>query len=300
VVDESTDAYGVRRVTVEGTATSGYVGDRGAILDTLVTQLRTGAKVATVDLSWQPATLLWNTPEGESLTLERLATGRSNFAKSPNGRSFNVQKALTERLNGAVAAPDESFSFNRVLKGASGWKEALGIFEGGELRPVQGGGICQAATTLYRAIALAGLPVDSRASHSLYVTYYSAHGVGLDATIFPGAQDLRFTNDTGAPVVMLARHEGDEAYVDLFGLNDGRSVVLTGPFFSENAPADVLVNNRAVRANEIVWQQAVTWPDGRQASNLIVSRYKSIPRSVPGQYPVGTLTNEEPPVAGGL
>src|SRR5437763_5795507 len=48
-------------------------------------------------------------------------------------------------------------SFNDTLGGpidvSEGWFMALGIFNGQDLRPIPGGGICQASTTMYRAIA---------------------------------------------------------------------------------------------------------------------------------------------------
>ena len=42
----------------------------------------------------------------------------------------------------------------------------------------------------------------------------------------------------------------------------------------KNAPADLKVNNRSVRHNEIVWLRSVTYKDGTVAADQLVSRYR--------------------------
>src|SRR3989344_5863493 len=171
-----------------------------------------------------------------------LARGRSNFAGSAGNRIFNLQKALSEHVHGSLIAPGASFSFVEILDGpvevTTGWKEALGIFLGEELRPTPGGGICQASTTVYRAALLAGLPIEEQRNHSLYVTYYTQHGEGLDATIFPGEQDLIFRNNTPGYILILTRTEGTEAIVEFYGTPDGREVTLEGPYRFHDAPEE--------------------------------------------------------------
>jgi vancomycin resistance protein YoaR len=143
-----------------------------------------------------------------------------------------------------------------------------------------GGGICQASTTTYRAILNAGLPVIQRRSHSLYVTYYKEYGVGIDATIFPGSQDLTFINDTGNYLLIQAYTDGNEAYVNIYGTPDGRKVAMDGPFFSTNAPSDLIINNRSIRGNEIAWKHYVLYSNGELKTDTIVSAYKSLPSYV--------------------
>lgn len=213
-----------------------------------------------------------------------LARGRSNFAGSAGNRVFNLEKALNEHVHGSLVAPDESFSFVQILGGpvevSTGWKQALGIFLGEELRPTPGGGLCQASTTVYRAALLAGLPIEEQRNHSLYVTYYTKHGEGLDATIFPGEQDLRFKNDTSGYLLILARTEGAEAIVEFYGAADGREVTLEGPYRFHDAPEDFKEELRqqkkvGLSRNDIGWRRTIMHADGRIETNILLSHYLS-------------------------
>ncbi len=211
-----------------------------------------------------------------------LARGRSNFAGSAGNRIFNLEKALNEHVHGSLIAPDESFSFVQILGGpveiSTGWKQALGIFLGEELRPTPGGGLCQASTTVYRAALLAGLPIEEQRNHSMYVTYYAKHGEGLDATVYPGDQDLRFKNDTSGYLLILARTEGTEAIVELYGTPDGREVALEGPYRFHDAPEDFkeeLKQQKKVglARNDIGWRRRITRADGSTETNILLSHY---------------------------
>lgn len=224
--------------------------------------------------------------EDEQSPLVLLASGRSNFAGSPWGREKNIEKAVREHLNNILIPPGATFSFNATLGGPvtqnRGWYEALGIFgNGDELRPTPGGGLCQTSTTVYRAILAGGFPVTERRSHSLYVGYYKKYGVGLDATIFPGSQDLAFTNDTPSYLLLQAATEGKDMVVNIYGVPDGRQVALEGPYFSSTAPDGLLVNGRKLREKEIAWIQRIVRPGGEEQENVIVSAYKKgIPHQI--------------------
>ena len=68
---------------------------------------------------------------------------------------MGLPKTLRQRISAWNRNNQQTFSFNQVvgdISVASGWQMGLGIFNGGQdLLPVPGGGICQVATTLYRA-----------------------------------------------------------------------------------------------------------------------------------------------------
>lgn len=233
-------------------------------------------------LTVEPA--LMDTALESAGTMTLLASGHSTFKGSGAGRKANVRKAVNERLNNIIVPAGEIFSFNAILGDEvsvrRGWYMALTIFDGGTLRPAPGGGICQASTTLFRAALRAGLPIVAQKNHSLYVTYYEADGVGLDATVFPGQQDLKFTNDTGHRILIQSYTDGDEAYVHIFGTPDQRRVTMRGPFFASTTPEDFRSSGRMIRANEVVWRRTVETPAGSSES-LITSRYKAIPKSLP-------------------
>ena len=262
--------------------------DLGDSSSRIATALTTGEATVMLPVARKNGQVFYATQEGFK-TLDLLASGHSNFAGSPLGRSRNIVKAINEHLNNIIVKPDETFSFNSTLGGPvslrNGWAEALGIFNGGDLRPVPGGGICQTSTTMYRAILQAGLPVLERKSHSLYVGYYEKYGVGLDATIFQGGQDLVFQNNTPSYLLIQGYTEGNDVYINIYGTHDGRSVVLEGPYFATNTPDDFSeMHGRSLRSTEIGWIQHITHADGTSEGHTIVSRYKILPSSVVAKF----------------
>ncbi|MDD5056078.1 MAG: VanW family protein [Candidatus Peribacteraceae bacterium] len=293
VLSAWTDEQGVSRVQTDCIAGPGYAYDLHILSDAMASALSSGTIRADVLVRENPPAVA--TGEGhQPLTL--LATGRSSFQGSGIGRKANVRKGLNEQLHNVWIPADATFSFNKVLGGkittSAGWQMALTIFNGKDLISAPGGGICQVSTTLYRAALLAGLPITKQKNHSLYVSYYEAHGVGQDATVFPGQQDLEFVNDTGNPLLIQAWSDGDEATVNILGIPDGRETVLTGPYFTSNAPEDLLVNGRSVKKNEIVWLRSVK--KGLSAApeqEVRVARYQSIPKSLPKRWEVTTIRN---------
>lgn len=214
--------------------------------------------------------------------LSLISLGRSNFAGSPEGRDFNIRKAVKDHYANILLEPGSTFSYVEFLDGpvttSRGWKDALAIFGGGaSLTKVPGGGLCQVSTTIYRAAVHAGLNVTERKNHSLYVHYYVPHGEGLEATIYPGQQDLKFVNDTQNYVFIQSYISGDDIFVKFFGTPDGRSVELSGPYRSNEVPEGYTHPQfkTPFGSRDLVWIQKVTYADGEAKENVIVSRYKN-------------------------
>lgn len=277
---------GIARMETEGIAKSGYDFDPDSVAQRVAEAFRKNELGAEIAMKTLPGTVS-NATDEDLGELELLASGRSNFEGSGKGRKNNIRKGLSKYMHNLIVEPNEEFSINRVLKEVPirEWEMALGIFSGGELRMVPGGGICQVATTLYRGILNAGFPVTKRSNHSLFVHYYEKYGVGIDATIFPAsAPDLRFVNDTQKPLLIQAYFEGDEATVNIYGTPDNRNVRVTGPYFAENAPEDFRVDGKKLSSREIAWVRDVTYEDGSTDQYVVLSRYKSIPRSVVKEY----------------
>lgn len=276
---------GVQKAQTDGIAKTGYDFSPDAFAEQLTDAMTSGNAEMIVPLKTVAGSII-NTTQNDLGQLSLLATGRSNFEGSGAGRKANVRKGLTQYVQNTVVAQGEEFSMNKILANApiSEWELALGIFDGGELRPVAGGGLCQVATTVYRAALLAGFPIVKRASHSLFVHYYEKYGVGVDATIFPGRQDFRFLNNTNGYLLVQAYVEGDEARVTIYGTPDGRQTTLLGPYFSDSVPQTLDLGGKTLKRNEIAWEQQITFSDGRAEKHTIVSRYKSIPKSVVKKY----------------
>ncbi len=285
VLTDTTEDRGVAKAITDGIAKPGYTLDAAQLSEDLAKAFTELSPAIMIPLGRVDAPII-NATGRDFGELRLLAQGRSNFEGSGVGRKNNVRRGLNREVNNTLVAPGEVFSFNTVLHDMRGapWDLALGIFNGNELKMVPGGGICQVATTVYRGALMAGFPILERANHSLFVTYYEKHGVGIDATIFPKFQDLRFTNDTGHYLLIQSYTEGDEAYVNIYGTPDGRSVAMEGPYFSINAPDWLKVNGRPLRGNEIAWVRHVTAADGSVRDETIVSRYSGIPRSLPQRH----------------
>ncbi|MBI1812943.1 VanW family protein [Candidatus Peregrinibacteria bacterium] len=263
---------------VQGIAKDGYA----FAIPSIAHEIRMGLERGKQSLNWtlpRAPGHIFNATGFDLGTLSLLASGHSNFAGSGEGRKANVRKGLQENLQNVLIAPGEDFSFNSVLGSVTlseGWQLALAIFNGHSLLMVPGGGLCQVATTVYRAAILAGLPILERSNHSLYVHYYALHGIGIDATIYPGRKDLVFRNDTGHSLLLQAYADGEEAFVNVYGTPDGRSVQLRGPYI---ASMNSSIKPK-LHANDIGWVRTVHYDSGKEVNEAIVSRYNALPRTI--------------------
>ena len=77
-----------------------------------------------------------------------------------------------------------------------------------------GGGICQVSTTLYVAVLKAELEVTERYSHSMIVHYVDP---SMDAAIAEGLKDLKFINNTDAPIYIEASADGSTLHFAIYG-----------------------------------------------------------------------------------
>ncbi len=268
------DSRNIQRAESTGKGKAGYVIDTKAAAEQIAKAFMSGQSVVTLPATYGEPQVTMTGADGQTKTLTLLGTGLSDFADSTPGREWNVHKAIEEKLNGVVIPAGGTFSLVPTLDAPitleKGWKEALGLFGGGAA-PTPGGGICQSATTLYRAALLAGLPIVEKRNHSLFVDHYEFYGVGLDATFFPGFHDLRFTNDTGEDIYMHAYTEGVTVYVQLYGHDDGRRVRLDGPYFAGTKNRNAAL--RPLSNHQIGWVRTVTKADGTISDEPIYATY---------------------------
>lgn len=223
---------------------------------------------------------------------EVVSIGHTSYYRSPQNRIHNINVGLT-KFNGALIAPGETFSFLKQLgpvDGVNGFLKELVIKPEGTI-PDFGGGLCQVSTTAYRAALYAGLPIVERSPHSYAVSYYSQiGGHGIDATIYPGAHDLRFTNDTPGHILIQAYDDGPEAFFIFYGTNDGRKVKLEGPIISNRhsqtgtdyiksteVPAGTIRQTKHAQAGfSTLWYRYLTLSDGLTHKEEIRSIYVAI------------------------
>lgn len=165
--------------------------------------------------------------------VERVSTGTSIYLPSTGDRAFNV-KLAAQRLNGIVIAPNEVFSFNAALgeiSAATGYLESYSIIGDYTVRDT-GGGVCQVATTLFRAAFFGGYTIEDRSAHAYVIDRYQLEGVqlGLDATVYNPGTDFKFRND--GPSYLLIQTVIDEARgalaFNLYGTRPDWTVTVSG------------------------------------------------------------------------
>lgn len=189
---------------------------------------------------------------------EFLARGQSDFSGSSRSRIQNIRVG-SARFQGLLIKAGEEFSFNKYLKSqgpidaAHGFLPELVIKPEGTV-PEFGGGLCQVSTTVFRAAFFAGLPILERRNHSYPVKYYEwisdnqPRAVGLDATVYPGAQDMKFLNNTPGTILIWTKIEGTRLYFDFYGTNDHRQIVVDGPHPYDRKPSGAVksIVNRTI------------------------------------------------------
>ena len=137
-------------------------------------------------------------------------------------RVTNIQR-IARAIDRTVIAPGAQFSLNGIAgerTKAKGYVEAPFI-AGNKIEPSIGGGVSQFSTTMYNAAYFAGLQIDAHQPHSLYIDRYPA---GRESTLnFPDI-DMKWTNDTGTPILIRTYADSAGVTVTLYGNNGGREV----------------------------------------------------------------------------
>jgi vancomycin resistance protein YoaR len=137
-------------------------------------------------------------------------------------RATNIGAAAAT-FDGMAVMPGESFSFwDRIgeVSVRTGYVYA-GTIIGGVSSYAIGGGLCQVSTTFFNAVIRGGYRIDERHQHSYYIERYP---LGLDAAVFAGEEDMRWTNDTSAPVYIRAQGTDTSITFWLYSAPTGRSV----------------------------------------------------------------------------
>ena len=205
--------------------------------------------------------------------VELVGEAVTNYDGSPGNRQHNIRVAATE-LDGKIIPAGAEFSFIENLGAvtlANGYRQELVIKEGAII-PEVGGGVCQVSTTFFRTALNAGVPITAQKPHSMKVSYYDPPG--LDATVYPGSADLKFLNDTGAPILIQTAIEGTSLRVNFFGRKDDREVKLAGPFYPNGDP----VTNLRFAGMRMFWTREVAQSGETTISEKYSASYKFMPK----------------------
>lgn len=139
------------------------------------------------------------------------------LTNTSDNADFNANLALACKvLNGMIIKSGAEFSFNSAIGAPTtnkGYK-SVSIYVGKSLTNVVGGGLSQVASTLYNCALQADLPIIERHAHSYAPSFVTA---GLDAQVYYGQLDLRFTNNTEQPIRIEAVIENGALQISLIG-----------------------------------------------------------------------------------
>ncbi|WP_234949126.1 VanW family protein [Corynebacterium aquatimens] len=182
----------------------------------------------------------FTTEEAQNATFDQVV---GSFTTGGYSAASGENIAVVARtVNGAVVNPGETFSLNGYTgpRGtAQGYVES-GIILNGRADKAVGGGISQFATTLYNAAYFAGMTDVAHTPHSYYISRYPA---GREATVFEGAIDLQFRNDSAYPVKITTSVGGGQVTVSLMGVKTVSVESVNGGRWSPTEPKEQTVTD---------------------------------------------------------
>ncbi len=240
------------------------------------------------------------TPQYDGSTLSEckdlLGKCSTSFASSDSSRSQNLDNAA-KLLNGYTIYPGETFSVAEHLvpfTEENGYKTSK-AYSNGQVVDSVGGGVCQAATTLYNALLRAELEIVERYNHSMIVSYVKP---SMDAAISEGYKDLKFKNNTDTPIYLQGYTLNRSIYFNIYGKEtrdlEKRTVEYESEVLEEIAPGPdkVVIDESLPEGYESVTQSAhvgykaklwkIVYENGEQVSKEQVnySYYAPEPRYV--------------------
>lgn len=155
------------------------------------------------------------TEEELSKVKDVLGAFHTDYSSSSSNRAKNVANGAN-RINGSVIYPGDQYSVYEAVSpfDAENGYELAGSYENGTTVESYGGGICQVSTTLYNAVIRAELDIVERFAHSMIVGYVDP---SADAAIAGTYKDLKFVNNTDAPIYIEGYTSGMQIYFTIYG-----------------------------------------------------------------------------------
>ncbi|SPT53221.1 Uncharacterized vancomycin resistance protein [Actinomyces bovis] len=181
------DGAEVSKAIVDGVSKSGA----SAATRTITLQLKDDAASATGDAS-----------TGAALGIKEIVGSSDTPFESDPQRDQNLRVGAAA-VNGTLILPGQSYSMSQTIgevTTAKGYTDA-GVIIGAKHVNDIGGGLSQVTTTVFNAAFAAGMEDDEHTPHSQYMSRYPA---GLEATLWTGQIDMRFTNSTPYGVLLQA------------------------------------------------------------------------------------------------
>jgi vancomycin resistance protein YoaR len=176
-----------------------------------------GSNKLLVDATVSTSTPKYTTKDCEKVSDTAMGSFTTTFTMGDAyaGRNANLKHGV-EMIDGTVLYPGEEYSCNAVLAPwteENGWSPA-GTYSEGEVVDSYGGGICQVSSTLYNALLNAEIQVTERYSHSMAVSYVD---LAADAALAGDYKDLKFINNTDAPIYIRGIYDYGEISFKIYG-----------------------------------------------------------------------------------
>lgn len=151
----------------------------------------------------------------QNMFVDTLADYQNSSSMNDSKRDNNLSLSC-DAINNHIVHAGDTFSFNKVLGKISiknGYATApVSVLNGN----VMGGGISQTASALYACALGSNLEIVERHNHEFAVDFCE---LGLDAFVDGDKHDLRFRNNTGAPIRILAEATGGRVRIQIIGEN---------------------------------------------------------------------------------
>ena len=212
--------------------------------------------------------------------------------KTPGENRVHNIHLMADTIDGTVVWPGDEFSINEAIgprTEAKGYKRD-GAIIGGEViccdEPANvGGGVSQYGTTIYNAIFFGCYEDLEHTPHSIYISRYPE---GREATLGFPQPDVRFRNDTDAPVIIRSAYDGNSTItVKFYGDNGGRTCEaerserfnFTNPKLVYEANADITPGTERVASKgsegwSVTVTRVITMPDGTVIRQPYTHRYR--------------------------
>lgn len=137
------------------------------------------------------------------------------YPPSDGPRTANLRVGA-ERVNGTVVMPDEEFNLDAILAPVTEGNgyHSSGVVESGVTTNAIGGGLSQIATMSYNAGFLGGMEIVEHKPHSRWFDRYPQ---GRESTYWEGQINVRWKNDTDAPVIVEMWLADSQVHTRLWG-----------------------------------------------------------------------------------
>ena len=199
---------------VPGSSGSGVDGEQ--VVDEILSDLNAEetTRAITVDLNEVEPEV--TTEDAEAWDVNHaVAEYATPYPASDGPRTANLEVGAN-RINGTVVMPGEEFNLNSLLAPvteANGYHSS-GVVESGVATDAVGGGLSQIATMSYNAGFLGGMEIVEHKPHSRWFERYPQ---GRESTYWEGQVNVRWKNDTDAPVIVEMWLSGSEVHTRLWG-----------------------------------------------------------------------------------